>query len=78
MKSNTAYSICIHGTRIAGVQETAVSKRLLNLAMAECGLVLDKCETLNSDSFMTKEERALSAMYEAFVYKRVRSPGLAA
>ena len=77
MSSDTAYSICIHGTRITGMQETAVSKRLLTSEMAKCGLVLDECETLNSNSFMTKEERALSAMYEALVYKRVRSPGSA-
>ena len=74
MKSDSTYSISIHGTRILDVRETAVRESTLTSRMISCGLALAEHRRLDSNSFMTKDERTLSAMYEMFVYRKARGP----
>ena len=70
MAGPSAYKISIHGTRILDIREIAVKPAALTKAMENCGMKLMKSGRLNNDNFMTKEERALSAMYEMFVFKK--------
>ena len=70
MKGNSAYNITIHGTRIKNVSEKAVDPSKLDKIMSKCGMSLQRRDALDSNTFMTADERLLSSMYELFVYKR--------
>lgn len=63
------YNIKMHGTRIMDIDEVVVHPGELTKRMKRCGMKLAKQEKLDTDEFMTKEERMLSSMYTLFVYK---------
>ena len=65
------YNISIHGTRIVDIDETPVDPITFTRMMEKsCGMTKVTEEYLDTDTFMTKEERKLSSMYTMFVYKR--------
>ena len=70
MKDEKRYNIDIYNTRISETNERAVSSMKLAKMMNDCGMKLVKQDRLDSNDFMTKEERMLSSMYESFVYNK--------
>ena len=65
------YNISIHGTRIINIDETPVNPITLTRMMEKsCGMTKIAEEYLDTDTFMTMDERKLSSMYTMFVYKR--------
>ena len=70
MKDEERYNIDIHNTRISKIDEVVVNSAKLTKMMDRCGMKLVKQDRLDSNDFMTKEERMLSSMYESFVYNK--------
>jgi hypothetical protein len=69
MHGNERYNIDIIGTRITGVHENRVSAERLTMLANKCSMKLKDMQRLTND-FMTRDEKALSAMYKSFVYSR--------
>ena len=76
MKDEERYNIDIYNTRISNINEIIVRSTRLTKMMNDCGMKLVKQERLNSNDFMTKDERVLSSMYESFVYNKVQQSKL--
>lgn len=70
MKTQSSYNVSIHDTRILDINETVVSPNDLTKLMKKCEMHLVKHERLDRNSFMTWEERRLSAMYSLLVYEK--------
>ena len=70
MKDGERYNIDIHNTRISKIDEVVVNSAKLTKMMDRCGMKLVKQDRLDSNDFMTKEERILSSMYESFMYNK--------
>lgn len=73
MNGLDSYNIRIHNTRIDGIDERVVNPSMLTATMHKCGLELFEHGRLDTDDFMSREERRLSSMYEMFVYKKKRA-----
>ena len=71
MRDEERYNIDICSTRISDINEKVVNSAKLTKMMDRCGMKLVKQERLDSNDFMTREERMLSSMYESFVYNKV-------
>ena len=70
-KHDNRYNISIHGTRILNIDETPVNPITFRKMMeTSCGMTKVAEESLDDDSFMTKDERKLSSMYTMFVYRK--------
>jgi hypothetical protein len=71
-KYDNKYNISIHGTRILNIDETPVNPiSFRKLMETSCGMTKVTEESLDEDSFMTRDERKLSSMYTMFVYKNI-------
>lgn len=70
-KYDNKYNISIHGTRILNIDETPVNPITFKKMMEKsCGMTKVAEESLDEDSFMTRDERKLSSMYTMFVYRK--------
>ncbi len=73
MKGNSSYNIKIHGTRIMDIDENVVFAKWLENRMLQCKLSLKIKEILNTEDFMTAEERKLSSMYTLFMFSKKKA-----
>lgn len=68
--SDEFYNISLHGTRIQGLKERIVDKKLLIKFLEKCSFTLDESKVLQGDGYiMSKNERELSSMYELLTFK---------
>ena len=70
MMGDGRYNIKMHGTRIMDIDETAVRPGNMKNRLEKCGMKLTTQDTLDTDGFMTAEERKLSSMYTLFTFHR--------
>jgi hypothetical protein len=62
------YNIKMYDTRIMDIDETTVSVLRTDKIMKRCGMKSVKQHQLDSNDFMTADERRLSSMYTLFIY----------
>ena len=72
MKPGTTntYNVSIYDTRIVDIDEIAVLPDDLTKLAKKCGMHQVKHERLDTNDFMTWEEKRLSSMYSLFVYSK--------
>lgn len=70
MTGSGEYNIKMHGTRIMDIDEVSVRPDRVKKRFEKCGLKLTTQDTLDTDNFMTPEERKLSSMYTLFTFHR--------
>ena len=64
------YNIKMHGTRIMDIDEVAIRPDRVKKRLEKCGMKLTTHDTLDTDDFMTAEERKLSSMYTLLTFRR--------
>ncbi len=70
MRGQGKYNIKMYDTRIMDIDEHTVEQKKLTAIMKRCGMGLSKEVRLDTDDFMTADERRLSSMYTMLVYNR--------
>jgi hypothetical protein len=70
MMADERYNIKMYGTRIMDIDEVAVRPDRLKKRMEKCRMRLTTQDTLDTDDFMTAEERKLSSMYTLFTFHK--------
>lgn len=71
MNGEDEYFIDIYDTRISKINERRVDIDKLSSRLRKCNMILRGKRLLNDETFMTKNERILSSMYEMFVYSKL-------
>lgn len=64
------YNIKMHGTRIMDIDEVAIRPDRVKKRLEKCGMKLTTQDTLDTDDFMTAEEKKLSSMYTLLTFRR--------
>ena len=64
------YNIKMHGTRIMDIDEVAIRPDRVKKRLEKCGMKITTQDTLDTDDFMTAEERKLSSMYTLLTFRR--------
>ena len=70
MMNDGKYNIKMHGTRIMDIDEVTVRPERVKKKLEKCGMKMTTQDTLDTDDFMTPEERKLSSMYTLFTFHR--------
>ena len=70
MTGDDKYNIKMYGTRIMDIDEVAVRPDRVKKKLEKCGMKMTTQDTLDTDDFMTHEERKLSSMYTLFTFHK--------